>query len=280
MKSSLFPLILTVLFLLSSCGENVEKSAQRYLDAAQACLDNGNYAEAKKQIDSIKVAYPKAFEARKAGIALLRQVELKEAQQTLAYADSLAAENNKRLESMLPKFLFEKDARYQDVGNYLSPLQKIENNLGRNYVRATVDENGRMNLTSVYRGPAYIHHKAIRVSAGGAYAETPASGHLYESADAMGKTERNDFALGADSGVVAFIAQHAGQPMKVEYIGEKNYATTLTKDDTRAIADVYALALALQAAADINAMQDEATRKIAFIQAKENRPATQEKGQE
>lgn len=280
MKSSLFPLILTVLFLLSSCGENVEKSAQRYLDAAQACLDNGNYAEAKKQIDSIKVAYPKAFESRKAGIALLRQVELKEAQQTLAYADSLAAENNKRLESMLPKFLFEKDARYQDVGNYLSPLQKIENNLGRNYVRATVDENGRMNLTSVYRGPAYIHHKAIRVSAGGAYAETPASGHLYESADAMGKTERNDFALGADSGVVAFIAQHAGQPMKVEYIGEKNYATTLTKDDTRAIADVYALALALQAAADINAMQDEATRKIAFIQAKENRPATQEEGQE
>ena len=118
----------------------MEKSAQRYLDAAQACLDDGNYAEAKKQIDSIKAAYPKAFEARKAGTALLRQVELKEAQQTLAYADSLAAENNKRLESMLPKFLFEKDARYQDVGNYLSPLQKIENNLGRNYVRATVDE--------------------------------------------------------------------------------------------------------------------------------------------
>lgn len=276
MKTNHFLTLAGALLMLVSCGENVEKSAQRYLDAAQACCDAGNFAEAKNQIDSIKVLYPKAFEARKAGIALMRQVELKEAQQTLAYADSLAEENNARLEALLPKFIFEKDAQYQEIGNYLSPSQKIENNLGRNYVRATVDEKGHMNLTSVYRGAAYIHHRSLRVSAGGTFAQTPESGHLYESSDAMGKTERNDFALGADSGVVAFIAHHAGEPMKVDFIGDKTFSTTLTKQDTRAIADVYALALALQAAENINAMQDEATRKISFIQAKESKAGESE----
>ena len=269
MKPYLFLTLLGASLLLLSCAENTEKSAQRYLQAAQTCYDEGNFSEAKKQIDSIRILYPKAFEARKKGIALMQQVELSEAQQTLDYADSLATMNNARLEALLPKFIYEKDARYQEIGNYFAPSQKIQDNLGRNYLRATVDEKGHMRLTSLYRGPSYIHHRSIRVSAGGTFAQTPQSGNLYESSDIMGKTERNDFSLGADSGVVAYIAQHAGEPLKVEYLGDKNYATTLLKTDTRAIADVYELALALQAAANINAMQDEAERKIAFIQSRQ-----------
>ena len=54
--------------LLTACSENVEKSAQRFLNAAEEALAAGSFSEAKAQIDSIKVVYPKAFEARKAGI--------------------------------------------------------------------------------------------------------------------------------------------------------------------------------------------------------------------
>ena len=44
---------------------------------AKAAYERGDYEEAKLQIDSIKILYPKAFEACKAGQALMLDVETK-----------------------------------------------------------------------------------------------------------------------------------------------------------------------------------------------------------
>ena len=52
-------------------------------------MQQENFSEAKLQIDSIKVLYPKAFEARKQGIKLMQQVDLKEQGKTLVYLDSM-----------------------------------------------------------------------------------------------------------------------------------------------------------------------------------------------
>ena len=84
------PILATIvaLLLMTSCAEDVDKSASRYLTAAQTALADGQFADAKLLIDSIKIVYPKAFETRKAGIALLRQVEMAEANQTLTYTAS------------------------------------------------------------------------------------------------------------------------------------------------------------------------------------------------
>lgn len=257
------------ILLFASCGEDIEKSAHRFLDVANQCLSEGNYAEAKLQIDSIKMVYPKAFETRKEGIALMRKVEMAEAEQTLAFTDSLLTTVRTQIDAMVPRFLFEKDEQYQEIGNFLSPSQRLENNLERNYLRATVDEKGHMVLASLYRGSSYIHHKAIRVSVGDTYAQTPTSENLYESSDALAKTERNDFSLGNDGGIIAFIALHAGETVKVQYIGDKTYSTTLTRADTRAIADVYALAQLLQELVRLSDIEAEANRKISFIQSKD-----------
>lgn len=268
MKHTSILATLVALLLLASCAEDVDKSASRYLNAAKTALADGQFADAKLLIDSIKIVYPKAFETRKAGIALLRQVEMAEASQTLSYTDSLLSLCRERIDKMVPRFLYEKDARYEEVGRFLAPSQRVEDNLERNYLRATVDETGRMLLTSLYRGGAYINHTSIRVSTGDTWAQTPASDNLYQSSDALAKTERNDFVLGQDSGVIAFIALHAGQPLKVEYLGGKAYSTTLTRNDTRAIADVYELAQQLQEAAQLSAIADEASRKLSFFENK------------
>ena len=271
------PILATIvaLLLMTSCAEDVDKSASRYLTAAQTALADGQFADAKLLIDSIKIVYPKAFETRKAGIALLRQVEMAEANQTLTYTDSLLALCRERIDKMVPRFIYEKDARYEEVGRFIAPSQRVEDNLQRNYVRATVDETGRMLLTSIYRGEAYINHTSVRVSSGGTWAQTPASDNLYQSSDALAKTERNDFVLGQDSGVIAYIALHAGEPLKVEYLGGKAYSTTLTRNDTRAIADVYALALQLQEAAQLSAIAEEASRKISFFENKNSKDSIQ-----
>ena len=270
-------------FFLLSCGEDVEKAAGRFLTAAQTAFEAGRFDEAKAQIDSIKAVYPKAFEARKAGIALMRKVELAEAHRNYAYTDSLLTISRARVEEILgggdgkpQRFIFEKDAQYQDLGLYYAPSQQLARNAQRCYLRATVDEHGRMTLTSFWRGAKYIHHHAVKVSAGGTFAQTATVDNTYESSDALAKTERNDFVLGeSDGGVIAWMALHAGEAVKVDYLGDKTYTTTLTASDTRAIADVYELAQALQAVQKLSAMQDETTRRITFLEKNETRAATE-----
>ena len=69
---------------LFSCS-NVEKKAGEKLQAAREAFERGDYSEAKIQIDSIKILYPKAFETRREGIGLMQKVELKEQEKTLVY---------------------------------------------------------------------------------------------------------------------------------------------------------------------------------------------------
>ena len=65
MKKYSFLVILALLF--TACGESVEEQAQRYIDRANQAFQTENYSEAKQLIDSVKILFPKAFEARKQG---------------------------------------------------------------------------------------------------------------------------------------------------------------------------------------------------------------------
>ena len=47
---------------LTACGNGIEKKANEKLTIARAAYERGDYEEAKTQIDSIKILYPKAFE--------------------------------------------------------------------------------------------------------------------------------------------------------------------------------------------------------------------------
>ena len=149
---------------LFSCS-NVEKKAGEKLRAAREAFQRGDYSEAKIQIDSIKILYPKAFETRREGIGLMQQVELKEQEKTLVYLDSMLQDKQKEVDALKKNYTFEKDAEYQRTGNYLHPSQVIEKNLHRSYLRFQVDETGVMSMTSIYCGPHNIHHLAVKVTA-------------------------------------------------------------------------------------------------------------------
>ena len=86
------------LSLLTACGDSIEKKAGEKLAAARAAFEHNDYNEAKLQIDSIKILYPKAFDTRKEGIKLMQQVEMKEQQESLVYLDSMlqVKQNSKR----------------------------------------------------------------------------------------------------------------------------------------------------------------------------------------
>lgn len=253
---------------LFSC-EDVEKKAGEKLQAAREAFELGNYNEAKILIDSIKMLYPKAFETRRAGIGLMQEVELKEQEKSLAYLDSMLQAKQKDFDAIKGKYTFEKDAEYQNIGNYLHPSQVIEKNLHRSFLRFQVDENGVMSMTSIYCGAHNIHHVAVKVTApDGSFAETPAAKDSYETTDLGEKIEKADFKLGEDGNVMGFLYLNKDKNIKVNYQGERPYSITMTAADRQALASIYELAQLLSSMTEIKKNMEEANLKIEFVKKK------------
>lgn len=251
---------------LAACGNGDEQRAQVYLDQARQAYEQGRYSEAKLQIDSVKILYPKAFKVRDAGIGLMQQVELKEQQQTLAFLDSMLLVKQQEFEAVQAKYVLEKDTAYQKIGNYFYPSQTVEKNINRSFLRVQVDERGQMTLTSIYCGARNIHHYAVKVKvADGSFAETPASKDVYETTDLGVRTEKADYKLGEDGNVIGFIALNKDRNITLEYIGDRTYRTSVSAADRKAIAEVYALAQILGAREEIRKQIRETNLKIDFV---------------
>ena len=250
---------------LMACGE-VEKKAEAKLQAAREAFERGDYNEAKRQIDSIKVLYPKAFDTRRAGIALMQDVDLAEQEKTLTYLDSLMQQKEQELYQLRPRYTFEKDEEYQQIGNYLHPSQVIEKNLHRSFLRFMVNEQGVMNMTSIYCGPRNIHHTAVKVTApDGSFAETPTAKDCYETSDLGEQIEKADFKMGNDGNVMGFLYLNRDKEIRVDYLGERPYSFRMSAADRQAVAAVYELSQLLSSMSQIRKEQEEARLKKEFV---------------
>lgn len=268
-------LIALPLFMaLFSCNSD-EKKAEELFQRAESSFATGDYSLAKLQIDSIRTLYPKAFEVRKAGIKLMQQVDLQEQQKTLVYLDSVMAVKQASLDSIKGNFVLEKDTAYQEVGNYFYPTQTVEKNIGRSFLRGQVNERGEMSITSIYCAGGKLHHRAVKVSVDDLFAETPISPDRYETTDLGKAIEKADYKLGADGGVIAFIkANQDKKRIRLEFIGDRNYKTTMQPNDIKAIAELSRLAQVLSSIEAIKKEQNEANLKIRFVNRKIEEAAT------
>lgn len=256
---------LLALAVLTGCGDGGEKEAQIRLQKAEAALQQENFSEAKLQIDSIKMLYPKAFEARKQGIKLMQQVDLKEQRKTLVYLDSMMQVKQLQLDSIKGNFVLEKDTAYQEIGNWFYPTQVVEKNTGRTFLRGQVNELGEMSLTSIYCAGGSLNHTSVKVSVGDTFAETPMTKDSYTTTD-LGRTiEKADYKLGEDGGVVGFIVANQDKNIQLTFIGDKTYKTAMQKNDRKAIAELTDLARILSGMEEIRKQQKEANLKIQFV---------------
>lgn len=264
MKKLLFPIVL--MFLVASCND-VEKQAEVKLQEAKAAFQQGNFDMAKQLIDSIKVLYPKAFDTRRASLALQREVELAEQQKLLSEIDAEIAEKQAAVEAVKDQFVLEKDTEYQRIGNYMAPSQTVERNISRSFLRFQVSEEGKLSMTSIYYGNGNIHHTAVKVSApDGTSAQTPNSKDSYETTDLGMHIEKADYKQGEDGGVIDFIAAHKDQNLKVEFIGDRSYNTSMTAGDRQAAASISELASLLNRITALNQAKEEAQLKIRYIE--------------
>ena len=253
------------LMLLTGCGDGGEKKAQAHLQKAEEALKQENFSEAKLQIDSIKILYPKAFEARKQGIKLMQQVDLNEQRKTLVYLDSMMQIKQLQLDSIKGNFVLEKDTAYQEIGNYFYPTQIVEKNVGRSFLRAQVSELGEMSLTSIYCAGGKLNHTSVKVSVGELYAETPMSKDSYVTTD-LGRTiEKADYKIGEDGGVAGFIVANHDKNIQLQFVGDKTYRTAMQKNDRKAVVELTNLARILSGMEEIRKQQKEANLKIQFV---------------
>ncbi len=256
---------LLALSVLAGCGDGGEKAAQLHLQKAEQALQMEQFSEAKLQIDSIKVLYPKAFEARKQGIKLMQQIDLKEQQKTLVYLDSMMVEKQAQLDAIKGQFVLEKDTAYQEIGNWFYPSQVVEKNVGRSFLRGQVNELGEMSLTSIYCAGGKLNHTSVKVSVGELFAETPMTKDSYTTTD-LGRTiEKADYKVGEDGGVVGFIVANQDKNIQLTFIGDKTYRTAMQKNDRKAIAELSELARILSGMEEIRKQQKEANLKIQFV---------------
>lgn len=272
MRKISFLLVLALLF--TACGESVEEKAQRYINRAEQAFQTENYSEAKQLIDSVRVLFPKAFDARRQGIRLMLLVEEAEQLRTIEYENSMIAACNERIEPMKKNFLFEKDEKYQDIGLYVVASQLPEKNVGVNYLRGQVDELGRLVLVSTYSASSYMHHRSVRVVCGDVYAESPVSDDYYEFKDLGVCYEKCNLKSGEDGGVAAFIAMNRDKSIQVVLNGTDGRTRTysMRPADRKAIASLYDLSALITELEEHKKIKEEAERRLQFTRSRMNTP--------
>ena len=154
----------------------------------------------------------------------------------------------------------------------------VEKNLHRSFLRFQVNEQGVMTLTSIYCGPSNIHHVAVKVIApDGSFAETPASNDSYETTDLGEKIEKADYKMGEDGNVLSFLYMNRDKKnIRVEYLGERKFSTTMTPSDREALVGTYELAKLLSSIRQIQQEKEEANLKIEFVKRKMEQKAQEE----
>ena len=255
-------LVATALFL--SCEKSVEEPARQLLAEAKELYAENDYNSARSLIDSISVAYPKAYKTRREAEVLRREVMLKEKQRDVEYFTTMYEMLTERRDTLVADFVFNKDAQYQDMGYYTMPSQAIALNPFNCFLRASVKENGEAYLASYYRG-AKIAHKTLKVSSGDSFVtcDKPFISRSYWYLG--GYNERREFRYGADNGIMDFIAS-ATEPIKVELFGDQGkYEYILRDEDVTAIKRVIELSNLLKMVEEARSMRDEAQRSLDFL---------------
>ncbi len=264
--------IMLCVIIMSGC-DNKEKEARAKLDNAKVMYEQNELFAAKNEIDSIRAQFPKQVGVLKEALELMRLVELKEADRTIAYCDSLIPIKQEEVKELSKGFVFEKDAEFEEIGNYIWKQQTIERNVERSYIRCGVNELGEMYLASVYFGTYPLNHSGIKVSAkGDLFAETasvPYDGGLnYRFKDGNNITEIVNYKGENGESAIKFIYSNEKERIRVDYTGGKSYVIYMADADKKAIVATYDLATVLSDIETMTREREKSQKKKAYLEGK------------
>ena len=160
MKRIFFISIIGLALFSGACSKKNNPAAEQY-QKAEELYRQGDYARAKVAIDSIAKIDPRAFDEIRAGMQLMRRVDLSINERNLAYVDSLLPIRQAFQKDLLSKFKLQKDEKYQEEGNYVFKKDRNAGSVNRSCLRIQVTEDGQMQLMSVYSGATKLNHELL-----------------------------------------------------------------------------------------------------------------------
>lgn len=244
-----FVLLLILIFVSFSCNsrKQEEKQADSRLENIRSLISANKLNEAKSEIDSIHVLYPRLVDKRKLAVAMEDTIILRESYRTLNYCTKLLPELTNEYEQLLKNFVLQKNEKYENIGKYVYKSQVGEQSIGRNYLKYEVDENGETYLTSMYSG-AKLNQVTIQVAAAGMTVTTDTvaknTGVLHAFNDGERYYEQLTFKNEADGGIAEFIHANKNLTLKVNLLGTKNSSYALQQVDKVAISETFKFAQA------------------------------------
>lgn len=238
-------LVMALVFFVScSSRHKQEKLADERLKRIEMLIKANSLNAAKIEIDSIHYLYPRLVNKRRIAAAFADTIAFIESSRNLTYCDSILPFKQREMDSIQKNFRFEKDIKYQDVGNYVYKTQQTESNTSRIYLKSYVDENADIYLISNYCG-GKIEQTSLEVSVKDLFAHTDTletSNPAYHSYNDGGSHwETLTFKNNADKGVSAFIAQNSSVRIKITLYGKRSYVYYLADADKKAIVETYHL---------------------------------------
>lgn len=235
------------IILLSSCSsrKQEEKLADDRLANVRLLINENKLNEAKSEIDSVHLLFPRLVDKRKLAVALKDTIILRESYRTMNYCNKLLPDIKAAYEQLEKKFVFQKNEKYEETGKYIYKTQTGEQNTGRNYLKCEVDENGDFFISSMYSG-SKINQYAVKAEAAGMEVitdpDTKNAGVLHTFNDGERYFEQLTFKNDADGGLTAFINSNKLLAIKVTLIGSKKISYTLAQTDKDAIVATYSFA--------------------------------------
>lgn len=232
--------------ILFSCDSRKarEEQADKRLKHIQLLIDRNEYNAAKIEIDSIHSLFPLLVEKRRIAAALEDTVIRRESSRSLAYCDSILPSKIHEMDSIQKNFRFEKNKKYQDIGNYVYKTEQTESNASRTYLKSYVDENADFYFVSNYCGTK-IDQQSVEVSVNDLFAHTDtistSNPNNFSYNDEGSHFESIIFKNESENGVVSFIVQSTAKQIKVTLHGKKSYSYYLPNADKKAIIETYHL---------------------------------------
>ena len=164
------------------------------------------------------------------------------AKQTAVYSDSILNTLLPKADSLIKFFSYEKQENYEDHGYYTHRLLTTQKNTQRQFLQAQTDDRGALIVQSYYYGAKPIDHTAVRLEAGGVYAEAEGSRHSFE---AEGVHEIVSIRDKDAKRLLEFVATHLQERIKVTAHGKQKAVYYLQNNEKEALRQTLELSLVM-----------------------------------
>lgn len=269
-----FKLVLFALvFTITSCHSKTKK-AKDYLSIAEKAYKSGYFENAKSNIDSIKLLYPKAFKEIREGFDLMQEVRRAENKRNIIFIDSMIDANYIVLKELQVNFDFVRDENYQEFGNYIPKLTPSLKTLEQNTLRSGVSEKGILFLESILSG-MNLNQNKIKVSIpDGSYAETltvTADGLNYKFTTLNKTYEIVRFFGNDENGVSEFIYTFQDTPIVLTYIGKRNFTKSLSNTEKKAIGQSFELSKTIYEIEDLKFEKGKSEALLRYLEKRQSK---------